>query len=128
MRCNININGTIIIRFSNFSNSRLYPSPHPPPPQKKRRGRKRKYSSEYHYKLVRPIRIRPILSGFVTGENIEQRVCIEFCDKLLGETVTETYQMSLLAYRDETVSRARGFERFKSGREQLLKAMDRDPN
>ncbi|KAL4141749.1 hypothetical protein QTP88_004326 [Uroleucon formosanum] len=52
------------------------------------------------------------------SENTEQRVCIKFCHKL-GKTATETYQMLLLAYGDETMSRARVFEwfkRFKEGR------------
>ena len=52
------------------------------------------------------------------SENMEQRVCIRFCHKL-GKTATETYQMLLLAYGDETMSRARVFEwfkRFKEGR------------
>ena len=43
------------------------------------------------------------------SENTEQRVCIKFCHKL-GKTATETYQMLLLAYGDETMSRARVFE------------------
>ncbi|KAL4131209.1 hypothetical protein QTP88_008550 [Uroleucon formosanum] len=50
-------------------------------------------------------------------ENTE-RVCIKFCHKL-GKTAIETYQMLLLAYGDETISRARVFEwfkRFKEGR------------
>ena len=52
------------------------------------------------------------------SENTEQLVCIKFCHKL-GKTATETYQMLLLAYGDETMSRARVFEwfkRFKEGR------------
>ncbi|XP_026822225.1 protein GVQW3-like [Rhopalosiphum maidis] len=52
------------------------------------------------------------------SENTEQRVCIKFCHKL-RKTATETYQMLLLAYGDETMSRARVFEwfkRFKEGR------------
>ncbi|XP_026818412.1 protein GVQW3-like isoform X2 [Rhopalosiphum maidis] len=52
------------------------------------------------------------------SENTEQRVCIKFCHKL-GKTATETYQMLLLAYGDETMSHARVFEwfkRFKEGR------------
>ncbi|KAE9522415.1 hypothetical protein AGLY_017174 [Aphis glycines] len=52
------------------------------------------------------------------SENTEQRVCIKFFHKL-GKTATETYQMLLLAYGDETMSRARVFEwfkRFKEGR------------
>ncbi|XP_026819544.1 protein GVQW3-like [Rhopalosiphum maidis] len=52
------------------------------------------------------------------SENTEQRVCIKFCHKL-GKSATETYQMLLLAYGDETKSRARVFEwfkRFKEGR------------
>ena len=52
------------------------------------------------------------------SENMEQRVCIKFCHKP-GKTATETYQMLLLPYGDETASRARVFEwfkRFKEGR------------
>ena len=52
------------------------------------------------------------------SENIEKRMCIKFCHKL-GKTATETYQMLLLAYWDETISRARVFEwykQFKEGR------------
>ncbi|KAL4088708.1 hypothetical protein QTP88_023792 [Uroleucon formosanum] len=57
-------------------------------------------------------------SDFIMSENTEQRVCIKFCHKP-GKTATETYQMLLLAYGDETMSRARVFEwfkRFKEGR------------
>ncbi|KAE9541769.1 hypothetical protein AGLY_003760 [Aphis glycines] len=52
------------------------------------------------------------------SENTEQRVYIKFCYKL-GKTATETYQMLMLAYGVETMSRARVFEwfkRFKKGR------------
>ncbi|XP_025415342.1 protein GVQW3-like [Sipha flava] len=52
------------------------------------------------------------------SENTEQRVCIKFYHKL-EKTATETYQMLLLAYGNETKSRTRVFEwfkRFKEGR------------
>jgi uncharacterized SAM-dependent methyltransferase len=60
------------------------------------------------------------------SENIE-RVCIKFC-RTLGKSATETYQMLLLAYGDETMSYARVFGWFKRSYlkrlEQLLKVMN----
>jgi hypothetical protein len=50
------------------------------------------------------------------SENIEQRGYIQFCHKL-DKTATKTYQMLLLAYGDETMSRARVFKWFKRFKE-----------
>jgi hypothetical protein len=56
----------------------------------------------------------------------EQRVCIDFCQKL-GKTATETYEMLQQAFGEAALSRSKTFEwysRFKNG----LTSIDDDPH
>lgn len=50
------------------------------------------------------------------SENLEQHEYIKFCHKL-RKTTTETYQILLMAYEDETMSHASVFEWFTQFKE-----------